>query len=120
MKRRRSDEQNQPRFKKRAPNHDEPSAPNVKFKGGSNSQGVKTTCFTCGKKQFGKFLACIGGYFVCCKDVHKVRDCPTIVSRGREANKYTPNVPDSGAPKSNRFYVLQAKGEISVDDSGEL
>ena len=52
LKRRISDEQNQPRFKKRAPNHDGLSAPKVKVEGGSNSQGVKTTCTTCGKKHW--------------------------------------------------------------------
>lgn len=45
-------EQNKSRFKKRIPNHDGPSTPKFKGEGGSISQGVKPTCFTCGKNHF--------------------------------------------------------------------
>ena len=38
-----------------------------------------------------------------------MRDCPTSVSRVREAKKVHPNGRDGCAPKMNHFYVLQAK-----------
>ena len=53
LKRSGSNEQRQPRFKKRAPNNDGPSAPMVKFEKGSGSQNGKPTCVTCGKKHYG-------------------------------------------------------------------
>ncbi|TMW89901.1 hypothetical protein EJD97_016480 [Solanum chilense] len=83
LKRDRSDEQNQPRFKMRAPNQDEPSAPKVKLDGG-----------------------------VVLKDGPKVNDCPTIAARGREAKKVHPNALDVGQPNRNHFYVLQAKANL--------
>ena len=51
-----SNEQNQPRFKKRTPNHDGPSAPKVKGKCGGSYKGVKRTYSTCGMKHFWKCL----------------------------------------------------------------
>lgn len=48
-----------------------------------------------------------------------VRDCPTIISRGREANQVTPNAPDVGAQKMNHFYVPLAK-ETSGEDACNL
>ena len=50
-----SNDQNQPRFKKRSPNYDGPSTPKVKSEGGGiGSQGGNPTCDICGKKHFGK------------------------------------------------------------------
>ena len=49
-----------------------------------------------------------------------MRDCLTIVARGREAKQAPPNAPDVCAPKRNHFYVLRAKGENSCDDGGKL
>ena len=39
-----------------------------------------------------------------------MRDCPTIVSRGKEGKKVTPSVSGNDAPKKNRFYALRARG----------
>ncbi|XP_015060305.1 uncharacterized protein LOC107006210 [Solanum pennellii] len=61
------------------------------------------------KKHFGKCLVGIRGCFDCGKDGHKVKDCPTITARGREAKKVPPSAPEEDAPKRNWFYVLQAK-----------
>ena len=116
----RYNEQNQPRFKKRDPNHDGPSSPKVKVEGGSGSQGVNPTFATCGKKHFGEYLAGTGGCFVCSKDCHKVRYCPTIAAREREAKQVPPSVPDNGAPKRNCFNVLQSKGANTDDDASSL
>ena len=106
LKRGRVDEKNQPRFKKRVPSQDGPSARKVKVKGGSGSQGVNPTFSTCGKKHFGEYLAGTGGCFVCSKDCHKVRDCPTIASRGRESDQDPRSALEGCSPKRNHFYVL--------------
>ena len=44
-----------------------------------------------------------------------VIDCPTIVSRGREATKVPPNAPDIGAKKRNNLYFLKAKVNSDED-----
>ena len=69
FKRGRSAEQNQSKFKKRSTNHDQPSALNVKVKGGSSSQGFRATCVRCGKKHFGKCLTGFRGCFGCVRMV---------------------------------------------------
>ena len=120
FKRGRVDEKNQPRFKKRVPSQDGPSARKVKVKGGSGSQGVNPTCATFGKKHFGKCLAGTGGCFDFGKDDHKGRGCPTIAASGREAKQVPLSDPDSGAPQRNHLYVLQAKGANLGDDAGNI
>ena len=79
------------------------------YERGGGSQSVKPTCSTCGKKNFEKCLVGTNESFGYGKNDHKVRYCPTIESRGREAKQVPPNSPDVGAPKRNRFYCLQAK-----------
>lgn len=120
LKRGWSDEQNKIRFKKRTPNRDGFIDPKVKVEGGSTTQGVKSTCARCGKKHFGKCVAGTEGCFTCGKDGHKVRYCPTIASRVREAKQVPPSAAEGDAPKSNHFYVLQAKGANSGDDASML
>ena len=46
-----------------------------------------------------------------------MRDCLTIVARGREAKQAPPNAPDVCAPKGNHFYVLQGKANTGEDAS---
>ena len=104
-----SNEQNQPRSKKWAPKHDGPSDPKVQCKGGSSSQGIKTTCFACGNKHFGKCLVGTENCFGCGKDGHKVRSCPNIEATGKEDKQVPPCNQDGDAPKRNRFYALRAK-----------
>ena len=117
-KRRRTDEHVQTKFKKRALIIDDSSAPKVYFERGGGSQMVQPTCSTCGKNHFRKCLASTSGCFGCAKDDHKVRDCPTIATRGREAKKVPSNALDGGSPYRNHFYDLQSKGVISGDDAG--
>ena len=63
-KRGRTDEQGQPRFKKRAPNQDVPNAPKADYEKGGGSQIDKPTCSNYGKKHFVKYLAGINGCLV--------------------------------------------------------
>ena len=51
------------------------------------------------------------------KNDHKLRECPSIAARRREAKLVTPNAPDVGAPKRNHLYVLQAKANSDEDGS---
>ena len=92
LKRSGSNEQRQPRFKKRAPNNDGPSAPMVKFEKGSGSQNGKPTCATGGKRHSRECLICNGKCFHCGRDVKKVRGCPTIASIRKEGKQVTPSV----------------------------
>ena len=85
------------------------NAPKVKIEGGSCSQGVKPTWVTCRKKHYGKCLTGISGFFGCGKDDHKVRDCPIISSRGRQAKKVHSSFSDGGVPSKNHFYDLRVK-----------
>ncbi|XP_049371941.1 uncharacterized protein LOC125836823 [Solanum verrucosum] len=84
MKRPRSDEQSQPRSKKRS------------------------ICAKCGKQNLGKCLADTDGCFGCGKKGHKMRDFPTHLAKGRDTKQASLNGPDLDAPKWNRFYTLQA------------
>ncbi|XP_049410542.1 uncharacterized protein LOC125873715 [Solanum stenotomum] len=108
LKRGRFDEQGQPRFKKRAPNQDFSSTPKVYQERGSGPPFTKPTCHNCGKKHHGKCLAGISRCYVCGKNDHQVKDCPTLTARGRETKQASLDGPNSNAPKRNRFYVLQA------------
>ena len=106
LKRSGSNEQSQPRFKKRALIYDGRSFPKIKGEGGSNCQAVKPTYYTSWKKHFGKCLVGIACCFNCGIYGHKVRYCPTIVCRGRETNGATPSVQEGGAPRKKCFYNL--------------
>ena len=71
---------------------------------------VKPTCATSGKKHFGKCLVGTTWCFGCGNDDHKVRDCPTIAARGREAKQVAPN---------ERMVVLQ-RGFASISKGTKL
>uniref|UniRef100_M1DHA6 Gag-pol polyprotein n=1 Tax=Solanum tuberosum TaxID=4113 RepID=M1DHA6_SOLTU len=109
LKRVRSDEQGQSRFKKRAPNKDSSSTPRINQEKGNGSPFPKPICTTCGKKHYGKYLAGTSGCYGCVKNDHQVRNSPTLTAKGREDKQVSLNGLDLDAPKKIRFYVLQAK-----------
>ncbi|XP_015078428.1 uncharacterized protein LOC107022283 [Solanum pennellii] len=96
VKRGRIDEQGQPRFNKRDPNQYVPSALKENYEKESCSQVYRPTFSNCENKHFGKFLSGSRGCYGCGNNDHKVRDCPTIVARGRYVKKAPYNDPIMG------------------------
>lgn len=88
MKRYRSDDRCQLRFKKCAPNKDSSSAPKACQERSGGSQFAKPTCTSCGKRHYRKHLECTSGCYGFWKNNHMVKDCPTLVDRGRKSNKH--------------------------------
>ncbi|WMV13633.1 hypothetical protein MTR67_007018 [Solanum verrucosum] len=105
----RSDEQGQPRLKKRSPNQDSSSTPKVNQERCGGPSFSIPTCTTCGKKHFGKCLAGTNGCYGCGKNDPQLRNCPTLAAKEREAKQASPNVPDPYATKNSCFYVLQTR-----------
>ncbi|XP_004231717.1 uncharacterized protein [Solanum lycopersicum] len=108
VKRVRTYEKGQPLFKKRAPNQHVRSSPKDNYDRAGGFQHDKPTCSNCVKKHFGKCLAGTIGCFGCGKNDHKVRDCPTFSSRGRDVKKASYNGPAVGERKQIHFYALEA------------
>ncbi|KAK4724033.1 hypothetical protein R3W88_026812 [Solanum pinnatisectum] len=107
LKRGRSDEQGQPRFKKRAPRQYSSSAPKANEEKDGGSQFFKPLCATCGKRHHGKCLAGTSGCYGYGKSDHQVRNYPTLTTRGSEAKQAPYDGLDPNAPKKNHFYVLR-------------
>ena len=82
-----TDEKCQPKFKKRAPSKEVPSAPKANNERGVCSQTYKPTCSNYGNKLFGKCLASTSGCFCKGMNDHKVRGRPTMASWQSEAKK---------------------------------
>ena len=99
--------QNKPRFKKKAPTKDETRYSKVKIEIGSDFQGGKPTCATCGKKHYGKCLISTMIFFGCGKDGHKVRDFPMIAARGKKVSNF-----------HLVFPVMMIQGRIAYMHSG--
>ncbi|XP_049369356.1 uncharacterized protein LOC125834230 [Solanum verrucosum] len=131
LKRFKPDEQSQPRSKKRYSNQDSSISSNDRVSNpksqGGNRSGSSSfespKCAKCGKQHLGKCLAGTNRCFGCGKNGHKMRDCPTLMAKGRETNQASLDGPDPNAPKRNRFYVLQAnkdKGANPDEGIGKL
>ena len=52
----------------------------------------------------------------CGKNDHKVRDCPNIVAKGRNARQAPYSGPSVDGQARNRFYALQANKEANPDE----
>ncbi|WMV09457.1 hypothetical protein MTR67_002842 [Solanum verrucosum] len=85
-------------------------ASNPKPQRGSSSESslLKPTCTKCGKKHYGR---CLAGKNGCGNDGHKMRDCPILRAKGREAKQASLSGPDSNTPKKNHFYALWSRDE---------
>ncbi|XP_049360185.1 uncharacterized protein LOC125824884, partial [Solanum verrucosum] len=94
---------------------DQESSPDV-VTGGGGSQIAMPTCSTCGKKHFGKCLSGTSGCYGCEKNDHKVRDCPNIVAKGRNARQAPYSSPSVDGQARNRFYALLSNKEANPDE----
>ncbi|KAK4707056.1 hypothetical protein R3W88_033395 [Solanum pinnatisectum] len=95
------------RFNKRAPNKDSSGAPKVNQEKGGGSQFSKPSCTTCGNRHYGKCLAGTNGCYGYGKNYHKVKDCPTLTARGREAKQASKDGTVPIPPNFCHFYALQ-------------
>ncbi|XP_049391403.1 uncharacterized protein LOC125855710 [Solanum stenotomum] len=78
---------------------------------GSGSSLPMSTCVRYGKKHEGKCLTGTDACFGCGKSGHKMWDCPMLTAKGREGKQALPIGSSSIAPKHNRLYALQTRGE---------
>ncbi|XP_069150253.1 uncharacterized protein [Solanum lycopersicum] len=104
------------RHMKGSQTQEEPRNEKVKFEKEGGSQNGKPTSVTCGKRHYGECLKGTRSCFGCGKEGHKVRECPTISSRGREGKQVVPYVPTDDAPNKWLSYALRAKGSKSDED----
>ena len=114
--------QGKSRFRKRDKTQGEPSSANVKFEKGGGSQNAKPTCAACGKRYYGECLRGTLSCYVCGKEVHRVRYCHHIASKGKEGKQVTPSVPKEDVPKEKaHFFALRPRGSKSDanDDDDE-
>ncbi|XP_049374796.1 uncharacterized protein LOC125839851 [Solanum verrucosum] len=104
----RSDGHGRPRFNKE-------KVSNPKPQGGGNGSSLPN-CAKCGRNHEGieGSNACFG----CGKMDHKIRDCTTVSKKEGDSRRRAQPYPSSGpsgsglnAPKKNRFYALQTRGE---------
>lgn len=93
----------------------------VKKERGGDSQFVKPTCTLCCERHYGKCLDGMSRYYGFCKNEHKVRDYPTLMSRGGEAKQAPHNGPNLDDPIKTYFYFPQATKEQNLDkDTSKL
>uniref|UniRef100_M1D9Z3 Gag-pol polyprotein n=1 Tax=Solanum tuberosum TaxID=4113 RepID=M1D9Z3_SOLTU len=84
---------------------------NPKPQGGNGSWSLLPNCARCGMKHEGKCLADTDGCFGCGKSGHKIRDFPMLTAEGTEGKQAPHSGSGSNAPKQNRIYALQTRGE---------
>ena len=67
------------------------------------------------------FLLGTGSCYGCGKEGHKVRNCPMIVSRGREGKKVAPRAPKKMLQRRgiSMHYGLEEKPDGGDDDMGK-
>lgn len=63
-------------------------------------------CEKCENKHGGKGLAGMGVCFGCGKNVHQLRNFPTLLTKGKEGKQALPNGSKSNSTKLNHFYAL--------------
>ncbi|WMV30450.1 hypothetical protein MTR67_023835 [Solanum verrucosum] len=79
---------------------------------GGNGRGIlSSTCAKYGRKNRGKCLYNMDGCFGCGKIGHKIRDCPSLTTKGREGKQAPLGGSGSRAAKQNRLYTLQTHHE---------
>ena len=111
LKRSGTSDQEQTMFKKKVQSQGESRSAKFKNEKEGGSKDGKPTCANCGKKHNGECLLGTGSCFGCRKDGHKVRDCPIIVSRGREVKQVAPSVPKDDASTKRHYYALCSRVE---------
>lgn len=67
-------------------------------------------------RRIGKCLIVTGNCIGFGKDVRMIRDCPTIVARGKEVKQVPLTVLGNDAEKKNNLYTPKARGSKSDDD----
>ena len=105
----------QPRFKKRAQGQEEPRSAKVKLEKGGGSQNGNPTSVTCVKRNYGEYVKGTRSYFGCGKEGYKVRDCPTIASRGRDGKQVSPNVPKDDGVSMHSELRDQSRMRMTYD-----
>ena len=88
----------------------------MKFEKEGGSQNGKPTSVTCGKRHYGECLLGSVSCFVCGKDRHKVRDCLSIASIGREDKKVPLNAQEGNNQNNKCFYALRTRGAKPDED----
>ena len=111
-------DQDQTRFRKRAQTEEEPKSAKLKLEKGGGSRYGKSTCETFGKRHYGECLRGTLSCYVCGKEVHRVRYCHHIASKGKEGKQVTPSVPKEDAPTRRRSYALRSRG-LKPDESDD-
>ncbi|XP_049378053.1 serine/arginine-rich splicing factor RS2Z33-like [Solanum stenotomum] len=93
-----------------APKYSEDRVSNPKPQGIS-SESLWPTCARCGKRHEGRCLAGMEGCFSCGESGHVIRNCPKMKAKGTNVKQFALSGSDANAPRKNRFYAHQARGE---------
>ena len=112
-----TDEQENLRFKKIGPNQDV-FAPKANYDGNGDSKLDKHICTNFEKKHFGNYLTGATRCYGYGKNLHKVRDCPTLLIQFSFGNGAY-NGPIFCEYKKNYFYVLQSNKEENTDEGAD-